>query len=190
MQPTQPSTQTNGFTPKWRIFSPLARVWVQNPFDHDIVFQVADEYNRPYKYVLRAGKPAELPGGSIATLGVKQIVDQLILSTKGDEAHMHDPLVRAKHEATVILRVKETAPLADAGPAGEIDLSVRSEDPTEEETTTMAQPEEAFPGLNAAPALDPLPASAKAGLDDLIGASLPSSDSVASPNNAHDNAEG
>lgn len=186
------SQSTNGWEPKWRQFNPLSRVWVQNPFDHDVVYRVADEFNRPFEYLLPAKKVSELPGGAIATLGVKAIVDELIQNSEKDAVHMWDKLVRAKHEATVIVREKETRPLANPANPGVIDLSVKTNEVATTPEAPTTAPETAFPGLNEAPGneLAPLPAAAAAGLDDLVKASLPTSDAVASPNNAHANAEG
>lgn len=188
MQPQ--TTPQDGFVPKWRQFSPLTRVWVQNPFDHDVIFQVADEYNRPFQYRLPAGKVSELPGGAIATLGVKQLVDQLISSTKGDEMHMHDPLTRKKHEDAIILRIKETNPTVNATAEGEIDLSVKGDDVTDEGDTPPSTEETAFPGLNDAPDVAPLPPVAKEGLKNVVAASLPATNSEESANNAHSGVEG
>jgi len=202
MQPDKPADERiDGFKPKWRHFSPLSRVWVQNPFDHDVIFQVADEYNRRFKYIIPAMKVAELPGGSIATLGVKKIVDELVQNTKGDEMRMWDENVRRKHEDNIIVRIKETRPAAESmGEGGVVDLSVSDGEVAEVEQPKAKEPEAAFPGLNEAPApgtggnyeptLDPLPAEAKAGLDDLVAASLPKGDAVASVNNAHADTEG
>lgn len=145
MQPNQTST---GYEPKWRQFHPQSMVWVSNPFDHDVVFQVADERNVPYKYKLGAHSPCELPGGAVATLGVKAIVDELIQNSKEDQLRMWDKDVRKKYEDSVILRVKEGKPMAEAaGPAGEIDLSV---DDGKDNPVTEAPVEEvetAFPDL-------------------------------------------
>lgn len=196
MNPQSTATpRADGFKPRYRHFHPLSRVWVQNPFDHDVVYQVADERNRPFKYRLPAGKVSELPGGAIATLGVKAIVDELIQNSKGDEMRMWDENVRAKHEADIILRLKETKEATDSVVPGEIDLSVKSNDVPEVRTET-AKPEEAFPGLNQPeaetdePVLDALPAAAAAGLNDMVAASLPSGDAVTSPNNVNASAEG
>jgi hypothetical protein len=196
-----PKTATNtpradGFKPKYRHFHPNDRIWIQNPFDHDVVFQVADEYNRPFKYRLPAHKVSELPGGAIATLGVKAIVDELIQNSKGDEMQMWNENVRRKHENDVILREKRTELATDPDRPGEVDLSVRSNDEAEavdEEVSTP--PETAFPGLNDPEPIDdavlaPLPPAANAGIDSIVASSLPATDAVASPNNTHANAEG
>lgn len=197
MQPTQTDNRRpDGFLPKWRHFSPHDRIWLQNPFDHDVVFQVADEYNRPFKYRLGAHKVSELPGGAIATLGVKSIVDELIQNNKGDEMQMWNPVVRKKHEDSIILREKSTSPTGSITQAGEVDLTVA---PNDMDATKQAQeastaPEQAFPGLNqtlaSEPVLTPLPAAAANGLGDLITASLPRTDAIVSPNSTHANAEG
>jgi hypothetical protein len=186
MQSTNTS-RDDGFRPKYHHFSPLSRIWVQNPFDHDVVYQVADEYNRPYKYRLPAGKVSELPGGAIATLGVKAIVDELISNSKEDQMLMWDPLVRGRHEADIIMRIKETAPSAADVATGEIDLSVKGNDQPEPTATVTEAPEEsAFDSLNNEPVgeaidtpqLAPLPPEASQGLEDLVSASLPKEDKV------------
>lgn len=201
MQPqAQPDgRRADGFKPKYRHFHPMDRVWVQNPFDHDVVYQVADEYNRPFRYRLPAHQVSELPGGAIATLGVKAIIDELIQNTQGDEMSMWDENIRRKHENDVILRVKQTSPVGDPSTPGEVDLSVKSNEVPAPVAEAPAPPEEAFPGLNqpvapiappAAPAIDPLPASVAAGMQDMIGASLPATDAVVGANNTHADAEG
>lgn len=180
MQPKAQTAQqsSSGWEPKWRHFHPLERVWVQNPFDHDVVFQVADEFNRPFKYKLPAKKVSELPGGAIATLGVKAIVDELIQNDDKDNMRMWDKNVRGKHENNIIMRLKETSPIAtNSATPGEIDLSVKSSDAPAVESTTETVPETAFPGLNE-PQLAELPPAAAAGLDDVVNASLPATDSV------------
>lgn len=195
-QNTTANQPNSGFKPKWRHFHPAARIWVQNPFDHDVVFKVADEYNRPWMYRLPAGKVSELPGGSIATLGIKAIVDELIQNSKDDAMLMWDQGVRKKHEDTIILREKENKPLADAEHPGEINLAVQGGDVPEEPAAAVTAPEQPFPGLNEPQAvseptgLDPLPDAARDGLADIVAASLPSEDAEASVNNAHADAEG
>lgn len=195
MQPNQQTpAQANGFKPKWRIFGPLTRVWVSNPFTHDVVYQVADEHNRPFRYRLPAGKVSELPGGAIATLGVKHIVDELIQNSKEDMVRMWDEVVRARHEKGIILRVKESSPLTSSALGGEVDLSVNNGETDESQNLPAAAPEQAFPGLNqqavSTPGLDPLPITTRSGLDDLVSASLPAHDVMVPPNSNHANAEG
>lgn len=143
-------TRNDQFKPRWRHFHPQSTVWVQNPFDEDIVFKVADENNQQYEYIIKANKLAELPGGMIATLGVKEIIDALISQNKQDLLRIWDESVRAKYEEQVIVRIKE-APLNKATtPSGKIDLSVSQED-SEEEVETIEAPakEEAFADLNS-----------------------------------------
>lgn len=181
MNPQSPAP--DGFRPKWRNFHPLTRVWLQNPFDHDVIFQVADEQNGRTRYRLPAHKVSELPGGAIATLGVKAIVDELIQNDKNDAMRLWDENVRAKHEKNVILRIKETSPSRSNRPGGEIDLSVAS-DEDNAELPAASQEEEAFPGMNdeAEDAndyeLDPVPSSARENVSSIAAASLPATDTV------------
>lgn len=201
MQPNQPNPN-DGFKPKYRQFHPLTRVWVQNPFDHDIVFQVADEYNRPFRYKLPAGKVSELPGGAIATLGVKTIVNEMIQSTKdeGNMARMWDENYRKGFEDQIIHRIKETSPIQETASGGIVDLSVKTETVNDTvETEDKPAPEEAFPGLNEEPqgmpvmsgsTLAPLPPEAESGIGDIVAASLPRENAIATPNNANPSAEG
>jgi len=176
--------RSDGFKPKYTQFHPLTRVWLQNPFTHDVVFQVADEYNRPFKYRLPAGKMSELPGGAIATLGVKAVVDELIQSNKEDQMRMWDENVRKKHEKNIILRVKNTSPVANSSTPGEVNLAVPStEAPEESEAQAPQEEQSTFADLNApqpapAPELDQLPPAAAQGISDITAASLPSNDTV------------
>lgn len=188
MQPQSQSDnrRADGFKPKWRHFHPMDRVWVNNPFDHDVMYQVADEYNRPYKYVLPAHKVSELPGGAIATLGVKAIVDELIQNTPGDEMRMWDENVRLKHETDIIMREKQTVSLGDPSRSGVVDLSVKTTDIPEVTAEASKPPEQAFPGLSKPPSFDPLPTEVNAGLADVVGASLPRANAIVGANNAHD----
>lgn len=187
MQPQSQSDnrRADGFKPKWRHFHPMDRVWVNNPFDHDVMYQVADEYNRPYKYVLPAHKVSELPGGAIATLGVKAIVDELIQNTPSDEMRMWDENVRKKHEDSIIMREKQIVPMDDPTRPGIVDLSVKTADVPEAATEAPKAPEEAFPGLRKSPTFDPLPAAVDAGIADVVSASLPRSNAIVGANNVH-----
>jgi hypothetical protein len=187
MRPDTPDGQrADGYSPKWRNFHPMDRVWVQNPFNHDVVFQVADEYNRPMKYRLPANKVSELPGGAIATLGVKAIVDELIQSSEADAPQLWNPEVRKRHEAGIILREKRTMPSANSDTPGEVNLAVDTSDgPEAAEEEVDDEPETRFPGLNESPEapaaaaqLDPLPAGVQAGIDGVVGASLPARDAI------------
>lgn len=154
MQPQQVSnTKADDFKPKYRHFHPQSVVWVQNPFSHDVVYQVADEYNRPYQYRLPAGKVSELPGGMIATLGIKEIVDELIQNSKEDIVHIWETGVRQKYEDQIIMRFKE-APEHEtvAGGGAEVNLGVRGKkaeqfDEDAPEEVVEDKPEEPFPNL-------------------------------------------
>lgn len=111
------------FEPKWRHFHPQSRVWVENPFDEDIVFYVADEANEQWKYRMKANAVSELPGGAVATLGVKEIVDRLIGESSNDAVHIWVLKTRAKYESRIIKRIKEPPQKAARHASGEIDLS-------------------------------------------------------------------
>ena len=188
MQPGQ--AQDTGFQPKYRHFNQLDRVWVKNPFQEDIVYQVADEHNRPYKYRLPAGKVSELPGGTIATLGVKNIVDRLIQEHDKDVNLMWDPRVRGKHEESVIVQVKATTLRDDSEHPGEINLGSSDSDlPKQQETVAAPEPESEFPGLNepaqtvddgrlAQPPQQQMPENVRQGISDVVGASLPSTNTT------------
>lgn len=128
-----PQQQNSEYQPKWRHFHPQSTVWVQNILTHDVVYQVADEHNNAFQYRLPAGKVSELPGGPVATLGVKAIVDELIQNNKNDVLRIYEPAVRAKYEEDIILRVKEAPQKEAKGPQGEINLGVDDSAPEEEE---------------------------------------------------------
>jgi hypothetical protein len=192
---------SDGFKSKFRQFHPLDRVWVKNPFTHDVVVQVADEYNRPFLYRLEAGRVSELPGGSIATLAVKAIVDELIQSNESEIMRIWEEGVRARHEDNIIVRFKQTTSAVDSATPGEINLTVPSDSlPEEEEPEQPRAPEQAFPGLNqpqqappqqqydpqtqlappapVMPSAPPLPAPVAQGIDNMIAASLPTNNKV------------
>jgi hypothetical protein len=121
-----PKQRNDQFAPRWRHFHPQSTVWVQNPFDYDVEFRVADEMNVQYLYKLPANKISELPGGLIATLGIKELVDQLIMNNKEDALRIWDKDIREKYEDQIIMRIKE-APLHErASEGGEIDLGVKT----------------------------------------------------------------
>lgn len=149
----QAKSPNDQFKPKWRHFHPQATLWVQNPFDHDVVFQVADEHNVPYQYRMPAGKVSELPGGAIATLGVKAIVDELIQKDKRDVFLMWDEATRRKHEDSIILRLKEAPVLQEISQGGEVNLV--SSDPEfipEDEEAEAAKDEPEVPFEDDEPA--------------------------------------
>lgn len=200
----------DGFKPKYRHFPPTDRVWVKNPFQHDVVYQVADEYNRPFRYRLpckdrngNLGCVSELPGGGIATLGVKAIVDEMIQNSEEDNLLMWDERIRGKHEAQIIVQVRSTTPKADAAHPGEVNLASSNDDLPPQPAEEPSVPEEAFPGLNQpdepapsvpppAPSIPALPreAAVAQGASDIVAASLPATDAVIGANNAgHPDAE-
>lgn len=147
MRPESKRSSNDQFTPRWRHFHPQATLFVRNPFNDDIVFNVADEHNQPYAYRMPAGKVCELPGGAVATLGLKEIVDRLIGENGTDAIRIWEPTVREKYEATVIVRVREAPQRAGSGPRGEVNLVAADEDidaPDERATATAAN-EPAFP---------------------------------------------
>lgn len=172
MQPTQTQTTSTdgGFKPKYRHFAPNSTVWITNPYDKDVTFQVADEYNRPWQYRMPAHKVSELPGaGGIATLGVKALINRMIYDSP-DAGLIWDEGVRRKYEDQVIQRVKETNTNATITETGEVDLSLKTEEAQTANEKPKKVPEEAFPGLK----VNPLPKEVKSNIDNIVAASLPS----------------
>lgn len=117
----------NTFQPKWTHFHPQSTVWVMNPFEHDVEYKVADERGTQYSYRMPAGKTSELPGGAIATLGVKAIVDEMIQNDPKDIYSMWERSVREKYENKIILRVKEAPQTKTEINNGEVNLGVGSD---------------------------------------------------------------
>lgn len=111
-----------GFEPKWRHFHPSSRVWVKNPFPEVIKFYVADEANQQWEYEMPPNQLCELPGGAVATLGVKELVDRMIQEA-GDMTHMWMLPYRAKYEDKIIKRIKEPPQKAAAAAGGTISLA-------------------------------------------------------------------
>jgi len=168
------ATTTDGTKSNYRQFHPQATVWIQNPFDHDVIFQVADETNTPYQYKLPAHKVSELPGGAVATLGVKAIIDEMIQSSKSDVLRIWDADVRAKYEAEVVLRVKEASTLhATRGPVGEIDLGVTTDESVEDAVIEPTVEDVEFPELND---------KSKNAVSDIAAASLGTTDTIIEQN--------
>jgi len=142
------------FTPKWRHFPPTSTVWIHNPFDDDIKFKFADEHNRQFTAVMPAHETSELPGGSIATLGVKKIIDRSIQNSKEDAAQMWNLKIRAKHEKELIVGYRD-APLvsSDGKDGGTINLksklsrndAVVDEVEEEEEQPVMPDSDDVLP---------------------------------------------
>jgi hypothetical protein len=147
--------RTTGFEPKWRHFHPHATVFLRNPFKEDVLFQVADEDNTPYQYRLPAGQLCELPGGAIATLGVKEVVDKLINESQEDAIRIWEKSVRKRHEDKVIERIKEPAQRPAGGPKGAIDLG--SSEEGQDEPLAKDEPEQEFPTLNQSKSQQPQP---------------------------------
>jgi hypothetical protein len=149
------------FKPKWRHFPVNSTLYLLNPFKEDIEFQVADERNVPYVYQLKAGKVGELPGGPIATLGLKAVIDKMIGNSKEDHLSIWSLEVRAKYESQVIKKVKEAPkPDAAAGPQGVIDLSAKDYDDDKSAPAAQAAAEEepAFPQAQTNQQQQPQPA--------------------------------
>lgn len=124
------------YQPKWRHFHTQDVVFVKNPFEFSIFFKVADEHNQQWEYEMPAGKISELPGGMIATLGLKQIVDRLIGQHKEDAIRIWEPSVRKKYEDQVIVKVKLAPNTAANTPSGPVDLSASAE---EDDTEQVAE---------------------------------------------------
>lgn len=144
MQPKQ--QRRDQFTPKWRHFHPQSKLYVKNPFDEDIEFQVADDQNVPWLYKMPGKKVSELPGGPIATLGLKHIVDKMIGESKSDAIRIWEPTVREAYEAQVIVKVIEAPQIRDKeGPTGPIDLAIGEDDATDTPVEPVKKEEQAFP---------------------------------------------
>jgi hypothetical protein len=158
MRPESKRNRDVNFTPKYRHFHPQATLFMRNPFDEDIVFQVADEHNVPYDYRLPAHKICELPGGMVATLGLKAIVDKLIGDAGTDLVRIWDPSVRKEYEGKVIVRVREAPQQAAGGVGGEVNLATTEEEIAERDEMPVVAAEEAFPGAKRDRAEDSGPA--------------------------------
>ena len=176
MNPNNQQKRADSFAPKWRHFHPQATVWVHNPLDHDVVFNVADEFNNPYQYRMRAGKTSELPGGAVATLGVKALVDELIQGDPKDVYSQWEAGVRQKWEDKIILRVKEAPASAQPTNRGEVDLTTSSDSIDEDDDTEQVSVDapQAFPSRTQEPVHQPTPPP----ISDIAGASLPSNNVV------------
>jgi hypothetical protein len=142
----QPQSRADQFEPNWRHFHPQSTVWVQNPYDEDIIFYVADEMNQQYKYKMPGLKVSELPGGAVATLGVKEIVDRMIQNNKDEILRIWDKEVRSKYEDRIIVKIKEAPLTSERTVAGEINLG-SSEETVAEDFAEEApvEEEQAFP---------------------------------------------
>lgn len=147
MRPESKRNRSDQFTPKWRHFHPQATLIMRNPFAHDIVFRVADEHNVPYDYRLPANKICELPGGAVATLGLKEVVDRLIGNEGKDLVRIWDPATRKRYEDRVIVKVREAPQTAGGERGGEVNLAITEEELAERDETPQIEAEEQeFPG--------------------------------------------
>lgn len=151
----------DGYQPNWTHFNPSDVVFVQNPFDHEVYWDVFDaERNRQVRYKIGPNERAELTGGLVHTLGVKALVDALI-QQNGNKLQMWDPVTRAKYEEQVIIKVKQSAAtkarMSDDGDRLEVDVSSgRSEAKQEAKTSkklTDSTPE--FPDAKSTVNLQP-----------------------------------
>jgi hypothetical protein len=143
----QRQNRRSQFEPKWRHFHPQSRVWVKNPFDHDVIFYVADEANEQYQYKMPSNRISELPGGAIATLGVKEIVDRLIGQSSVDATHIWVLRTRAKYEAQIIVKIKDPPQRAAKATGGEVNLAsdFSEEDLNDDDDGLQAQHSTAAP---------------------------------------------
>lgn len=169
MRPESKRNRSDSFTPKWRHFHPQSTLFMRNPFQDDIVFRVADEHNVPYDYRLPAGKICELPGGAVATLGLKAVVDKLIADNGKDVVRIFDPATRKKYEdgdpstgmKGVIVRVREAPQAAGASAGGEVNLASSEEELAERDNMPIVEAEEQeFPGAKRDETPPPPPAKA------------------------------
>lgn len=148
--------ERSSFEPRWRHFHPQDVLFLKNPFDEDVVFTVADERNQPISYRMPAKKVCELPGGLIATLGLKEIIDRLIGQSKTDLVRIWEPGVRKYYEDQVIIRVKEAPQKAAADdPGGPITLASSEDEADIAAADEGPHEERAFPGAKKAPAAAP-----------------------------------
>lgn len=143
--------QPNTDTLNYRHFFPGEIVRVLNPFDEDIEFFVADELDRKIPYIMPANQESELPGGPIATLGVKEIVDRK-MHEENMATQMWVLTERAKVEDRIITFYKPSpqSQLVQEDQGGSVNLSTGSapvEDPAFAEEVEIE--EEAFPELKA-----------------------------------------
>lgn len=147
MRPESKRNRADQFTPKWQHFHPQATLFMRNPFENDIIFRVADEHNVPYTYRLPAGKICELPGGAVATLGLKEVVDKMISDEGTDVVRIWDPIVRKRYEERVVVRVREAPQAAAVGTGGEVNLVSSEEELEERDNMPVVEvQEQEFPG--------------------------------------------
>jgi hypothetical protein len=113
-QPKETKTQ---YQARYRHFHPQDVVTVRNPFDEELVWTVADDSGQQLEYILAANSVGELPGGLVATIGVRTIVDQLIQEASetdpGLYLNLYNPDIRAKYEEQIIMKFKP-APVTQA----------------------------------------------------------------------------
>ena len=169
-----------GYKDKYRHFHPQDTVWVHNPFEEDVVYQVADESNTQYTYRMPAGKTSELPGGTIATLGVKNIVDRLIQQSKDDVYQMWNLKVRAKYEDQIIVRFKPAPATKAVEQGGEVNLGTSLGDTSDVPEDEPEEEEDEKPVMPPAPRerTQPQPVSqgVASGISSVVADSLPTSD--------------
>lgn len=97
------------------------------------------------QYNLPAHRISELPGGSVATLGLKAIIDEMIQNDDKAALSLYDLNVRARFEEKVLVSVVEAPMVTADTQTGLIDLSVgKGEQPKVEEAEKV---EEAFPDV-------------------------------------------
>lgn len=143
------------YKPNWKHYHPYDTVWVQNPFDDKIEWDVAEDIlpgGIPVKntYTIDPHAKAELPGGMIATLGVKIMVDRL-MQEAGEDVQMWNLEKRAEYEEKIVLRVKSvTPPEAKKGESQAINLTQKETKTTAKETPKTEAPkvEPEFPQLD------------------------------------------
>jgi hypothetical protein len=147
MRPESKRNRSDQFTPKWRHFHPQATLIMRNPFADDIVFRVADEHNIPYDYRLPGNKICELPGGAVATLGLKAVIDRMIGDEGKDLVRIWDPATRKRYEERVIVKVREAPQTVGGERGGEVNLGITEDELAErEETPRIEAEEQEFPG--------------------------------------------
>lgn len=143
-------TKRDEFQPNWKHFHPYDTVWIQNPFDEVIEWQVADDNGVQHTYSVDAHARAELPGGMIATLGVKKIVDRMMQEDDQD-IQLWNLEKRAEYEDKIIIRVKSVAPPeAKKGESQAINLTAKTSKKATKQSKEAKQqpPEPEFPQLD------------------------------------------